>query len=735
MRMLLFFLMMLVSGVFAVETIYLSPGAKCGIFTTLRGEWSRCSGSVFISYGQDALEIRGECIKPEGSNVRVGKVSSDEMAAFAGEVFEFQVAPAGQGGVYYHFAVNTAGNLYSAKCRDYSWNPVPAVEKKVTVDGRKWNIDLRIPYSCIGEDKPYDGEEWRANFGWSSGFSDGTSEVASVSGASDFHDVSQYAKLVFGRRAPSPNITLDGIEVNEKHFGFSISSDVKLDDNTRVALAVDGKNIEGLNITYAMDGKGLSAVLPQRKGYIPLKGIECIEIKVSISDDVVRTFSALSPWRGSGMLELDSFYYVKGSTKVGYSHELEGEARIRVFSPAGKKMADFIAAPKGEIEIPEDCPLGSCRVEISNGIISTSRVFVLVLSEYEDFELTSGVMPSLTIREDGCFLRGGKPSYLIGMSQTAKSFLKADKVFNMRYSRFGARDDAALSIGLPTGRLIRKPETGKVFSDKNMASVLSSVARAPVNQPAIRRICYESQIRAAVKNEKSVMEFVSPLPFIERYWTELKKARPDLIFSMHTDSVGFIRDASRLCDVFEVSVPTSSYAKNLVIELDNDIARMKMNMHDRNKPVIYWLGGTIPDKVSRTAEELRCAVWLCVLRGMRGNIFHMGHGFLPEERTRLWSLISGICGEIEAFYPDFASGTDVTYDIGDVQEGFAWKAVRNGDRTMLMVVNTRASENKLDVIIPGRRAKYFGNGLKAAVRRRHLRDTFTPYEPKLYILE
>ena len=99
-----------------------------------------------------------------------------------------------------------------------------------------------------------------------------------------------------------------------------------------------------------------------------------------------------------------------------------------------------------------------------------------------------------------------------------------------------------------------------------------------------------------------------------------------------------------------------------------------------------------------------------------GNIIHMGHGFLPPERSRLWSLLSGIHAEIESFYDAWTAGKEIPVKI---PEPFIGKAVKTpSGETLLMVVNPSPNEVPFSCSLPGVPKD----------------DRFTGYEPKLYRL-
>ena len=147
--------------------------------------------------------------------------------------------------------------------------------------------------------------------------------------------------------------------------------------------------------------------------------------------------------------------------------------------------------------------------------------------------------------------------------------------------------------------------------------------------------------------------------------------------------------------------------------MENILAEAKKAADGR--PVIFWLGGTIPNAFCRTAEELRAGVYLAVLHDIAGVIFHMGHGYLPENRSRLWSLISGIQAEVQEFHSDYRNGKAFPDFVLEASPNLAYAARKTPDGVMLIVVNLSGGENRFSL-----KTK---NGIIDGV--------LTPYEPQV----
>jgi hypothetical protein len=97
------------------------------------------------------------------------------------------------------------------------------------------------------------------------------------------------------------------------------------------------------------------------------------------------------------------------------------------------------------------------------------------------------------------------------------------------------------------------------------------------------------------------------------------------------------------------------------------------------------------------AEELRAAVYCALINNISGVIFHLGHGGLRQERTRLWSLISGINAEIQPIYREFASGKEIPGFVRKVKGNFAYSVRKCGNVIRMLAVNLNPAEQTLDM--------------------------------------
>ena len=694
----------------AGEKIFLNPSAPVGIFRRNSGEWHGGAARLELRYSATHLTLDAVLTVPPGRTFKAAGKPGDEMSVFGGEVFEFQVAPAGQNGVYYHFGISPSGYMYTARCRDTGWEPSGKVLES-RVDGNRWHLLLSVPFRDLNAAMPRPGEVWRINLARTD-VSSGLGRItASHSGAGDFHDVTQYSEVVFGQDAPADaSIQLQDVQQNQDRLQFRFASLRRTALPLRLELYADGK-LCGTGETVMRDGS-LTAELPLPFRDLPLKtGVPAqVVLKNAKTGEVLcRTAGIFT--MPSGLLQLDRFYYVPSDPMIRFRHDLSGKVTVRLYDNGGKAVR---TAAGNSIPLSGLQP-GRYVMKAANGNSTASRVLFLLERAPESGPLKAGQV--LTISA-GRLLRGGKPVFLFGLSPTGKSFPQFSGAFNLLFNRAAVRKNAVILAAPAGGKLIRQPFLGRIFPPEPVfLEKLSAQVRQYRKQqiPRLWRISYEAQIPLAVKNADGKLVPADSKDFMYKVYQTVKKANPEMIYSIQTDSPSRIKDFAPACDVLEAAFWSSSYARAMMPNLHRDMLRLKQDAGP-DKPVIFWLGGTIPDKTCRIAEEIRAAVYLSILHGFSGNIIHMGHGFLPPERSRLWSLLSGLHAEIESFYDAWSTGKEIPVKI---PEPFLGKAVRTASGEVLLIaVNLSPNEVNFSCSLPGMPKD----------------DRFTGYEPKLYRL-
>lgn len=711
MKKLLFLLSVLSFGILcAGEKIFLNPSAPVGIFRRNNGVWHGAASRLRLSYTPSHLVLDAVLTVPPGKTFKAAGKTGDEMSVFGGEVFEYQIAPAGQNGVYYHFAISPSGFMYTARCRDTKWEPAGAVLEN-RVSGSEWHFRLTVPFRDLGAAMPRPGDVWRINLARSD-VSSGPNRVGSShSGAVDYHDLTQYSEVVFGKDAPADaSIILTDVQPKDNLLQLDFISLLRNEIPLRIEFYAEGKLCNTQNAVMRNGSLSVRVPYPFRKMPLKIGTPARFVLKNAENGKILSSmFGILSA--PASQLQLDRFYYTPADSMIRFRHDLSGKVSARLFDGTGKPV---ISVTSGNTIPLSGLRPGRYVLEVSNEQIAISRILFLLERPPVLGPLPAGL--SLTV-SGGQLCYGGKPVFLLGLSPTVKSFLQFTDAFNLSFNRAGVRKNSVILGSLPGGRLIRKPFVGRIFPPeheyfKNLSSRVQKVL--PGKNRMLWRISYEAQIPKAVKNAEGKLVPEDTGDFMYKIYQTVKKADPSRIYTIQTDHAARIRDLSRACDVFEVAI-SSSYAQTMMPNLQRDMLRVKHETAP-GKPVIFWLGGTIPDKVCRIAEEIRAAVYLSVLHGFSGNIIHMGHGFLPPERSRLWSLLSGIHAEIESFYGDWIAGKEIPVKI---PAPFIGKAVKTpSGETLLMVINPTPGEVLFSCSLPG-------------VPRN---DLFTGYEPKLYRL-
>ena len=694
------------------------PGAErtVGGFLTTRGEIPPHDLRAKVRYDEENLYVTVFSELEPGRRPNAAGSRDDDLSMFDGDLAEVILAPEPESGVYYHLALNPNGALYSARKRDTSWNP--SVGRKTETGADAWSAELTIPFSAFGGKTPGPGTAWGINF--ASGRGGPGRYTASWSGARSYHDVKQLGRLVFGTGKTADQVPPVHVERLRLRNGV-LSCAVSLPEGGspsrfRVQMILDGKTEK----TLSPDSRGEIFSWEGRLSgaYLPLKSSSVVELRVTGVPDgrILLHRKALVNSVQTSALCLDKFYYTPADREIRYSHDFPEPAKITVRGD-GKTVHSIQNAPKQGVISLAAPPLkpGRYVMEISSGAIRTTRLFF----HCGETPSLAPISPDAEFRiSDGIFRIAGSPVFLLGASPTGKSFLHFGDAFNLQYGRYGVQPNAAVIAGMPGYFLTRKPATGYVFPpDAVLKRTLDRfLSKGVPADRTITRIAYEAQMKVYEKDGKGNLTEKEAPGFYAALYRYLKKKAPDRLFSIHIDHHDHLREFASNCDVFETSYWSSSFSPSMIPNLDRDMGEAKKAAG--RKPVVFWLGGTIPDPFCRTAEELRAGVYLAVLHDMAGVIFHMGHGHLPESRTRLWSLISGINAEIRSFYPAFRRGEAFPNFVLESTPDLAYAARRDGDRVTLIAVNLSGAENS-----------FFLKTRGGAVR-----GTLTPYEPRIWHL-
>ena len=616
---------------------------------------------------------------------------------FSGEVFEFLISPGAAEKDYYHFAVNPAGKYYTARNKDTSVQLPLAV--KVFKKADHWGGELTIPRAAVKLERVHENMVIRANFA-ATLFDNGVRRVVSWNPAASFHDLSTFGKITFSDRKEQIFVKAWGVQ----------------DGNLKIKLHLPPRYKDfpatlttpwGTLTVKDGDTKELTTPL-YNKDSLPVKFYS--RFTVTVKDKAGKTvFSRSGETAGFPpyFLKLDRFYYAPQDKELSFEHNFPRESALKVYDQAGRLRLQCTPLPfRGKLDISE-LSKGCYRAVISSGNMRTSRSFIVTSSGFTAPEISSGA--ALDIRE-GKLVLGNTPVFAIGGSSTAKPALQFAPCFNLRSGDYGLLPNAIDLEGLPLWKLIRQPETGfRLLPDweERLKRYLSGNAGA---KRKISRLGYEAQLPfydAAGKRGDGVK-------FHTGLYRKMKKAHPGMLFSIHVDDEKEVSRYLPACDIVECAYWSSSFAEALYPDLIKDMRNVRKLAKD--KPVIFWVGVSVPDNFTRTAEELRFAAYCAMICNLNGVIFHLGHGGIAENQSRIWSVVSGINAELSAVYPRFASGTEMPELVKYCRGNFLWSLRKCGNTLMLAVVNLSPAEQKLTM----------------KVHNHTINDIFTPLETKIY---
>ena len=619
---------------------------------------------------------------------------------------------------------------------------------------KEWRFTLKVPFRSIGEKTPGKGDEWRFHMGKSVETAFAPVEHSSISGALNYHKVDQYGFLVFGKRNPvDQSMVLSHLVPCGKNFTLYFRS---------------GHPVVPATLHYASADRSHGGTLPLRKSSLPglwevtfppLKPGAVLPLKETLAlslcirsrnKEVLYREKVVLPVKELSKVSLDRFYYTPSEKEIRYTHTLPGQCRAVV------KKGNTIVYSAEILSRSGSLPFAKLRLspgryvfEVTDGTHSVQQLF-FVLKKVPCLPPVKGAVP-LKIGKDLTFSMGGEKLYLLGLSR-ARVAIPYKSVFNFAYNPAGARQNAVLMPGMPGGKLVRRPFTGRIYGKDSqyLKRLADHVCKLKDEQKrgVFHLLSYEASIPAVVRDSRGKIVPGSPADLLKRAYRTAKALAEHSLFSIHVDRADQIPYYAGSCDIFQCAFYSSSYGEDMIPALVSDLERLRCAVPD--KPLIFWLGGTIPHYQYRIAEEIRCGVYLSIIKGMAGNIIHMGHEPMPLSRTRMWSLLGGLPVEIEGFYKDFASGKKEEFSLDEGSPFAAAMRLLPDGKRILVVVNTKASEEKL--ILPGDLAKeicLYGGNEKLAPKikknsswtgfllpdKKVYEDTFCGYEPKVYYLK
>jgi hypothetical protein len=679
----------------------LDPAGEDGGFLGVSGELPAASALVRARYDATNLYVTVTQSVTNRAAIKAVGAPGQPTRIFGGSVIELFLAPDPAGTDYYQIAANPSGVVYQARGGDFSWRPSAPIDCRPEIGEDAWSVAFTVPFKGLGRATPAKGERWGANF------SCGPSWAA----VSDFHTPSQFGTLLFGETRPTASI--DTFVIRDDHCRFQVTS--RADVPLAVNLRIDGRPAGKGDNLLAKRGASLLQVRALQSQEATHKGIRTVELTVTdaASGAVVAERRGVIGGRAMDLLVLDQYYYdLTNGAALRYATRGAERVDLQV-AAVGREDAKRLAAQPATGRLPlEGFAPGAYRLSVERGgrpVAAT--VFVLRPAGASE---AAPAAPAGVLSATGAVLTvGGVPVYPV--------VTQPQSLLNIR--------------GCTGSAFVDTPVVGYRYPDDDARhlAVASEAVKAGGKTPrTLYRLCYEAQFpvilfRPDAPAADRVVDDIAP--FYARLYHLLKAAHPGLLFSIQNDGQRHQKALARSCDVLETAYWSSGYATCLVPKLDRDLAAARDNAGP-DKPILVWLGGSLPSGLTRSAEELRAGIYLSLIRGMAGNVIHLGHGNIPKSRTREWSLLANIEGEINAFYSDFVrwdpADALLPASLGERHPGSFAMALRRrvnaagGMDYLLLVLNLSATANSLDLA-------FHGGKLPRLTDR-----TFTPYEPRLF---
>jgi len=689
-----------------------------GEFIAIGDRWAPQQTEVYAERLGDKIRFTVVCRGKTSDLEWSEKKADDDMTLFGGEHVELLIAPRGlnDDACYYHFALNPAGSVYHAKRRDTEWG-LGIESFSAVIKPDHWIATFEIPVMAMTLDKTGEtGAMWNINICRTIKEKGKDAEHTSWTGSSNFHDIATMGQLHFNKTPPSDHFRLYTCSFDKYgHLDLSIRKTGK--KHAYLQVYDNGKFVTTLKL-HGTDPH--IAKLKLKDNYVSLKGTKRIELYLLGPYRVpIQELSTNVTVYEKNFLSLDKMEYI--NAKEMSCNVLLFPGKIVIKNDKETFLEQKVTEKTTKISL-KDLKPGRYVLEYTSDAIRTpdgktydgkrsSRVFYI--SETPETLPELPAKRTLTVDGNDLFLNK-KPFYLLGISGGSKTYFPVDAGFTLRYGH-GFRKNALNYSGVPGRRLVRKPQTGYAFSkdwEKLVLNHMKNIGKARRGNWNI--LCYEASLAVLHPDETGKLK-VDPEghKIYEKIYEMAKDEAPDEIFSIQIDNMNVIKNYIDSCDVLEYASGRSSYSRTSMIEnlgVDFDNVRSAAG----EKPLVLWLGGTIPTPDCRTAEEIRAGVYYTILKGGAGNIIHMGHGGMPANRTRFWSMLSMLSREVESFFTDLKTWEEIEVKLPKQLLG---KAVVGPEGQLLLVVlNTTPGEIKAEIELPG-----FG--------KKEL--TFTPFEPRV----
>lgn len=698
-------------------------------FTTTTGAWATHKTVVTTAFDKEKLSLRFVCFLENGKQPVFGGKTKDDMGIFSGEHVEIFLCTEPGTGKYYQLALNPEGVMYSAIGMDTSWE-LENAKVKTAIESDRWTLDIAIPFKSLGlASAPEKGAVWKVNFCRSSKTARG-SEHSNLAGLVSYHNPAMFREMVFDKKGTRSRILLEDFSCTAGKITAIFSF-----EQINEPVTIEIRKGDFVHRTSNLPRSGsieIKADLPP--SYIPLKEAEYVYVsaKNSITHKNIFFTKFNLQDENRDMILPDKFYYTAGQDNeiafrlTGTGKDSRIPMTVTLSGRDGNILRKGMFTDKGSFSTSGLGEGAYILAANSAGERTERLLFIRSAKDLAGVPLKKGARLAL---KDGAITSGGEFVYLIGSSSTGKP-LPSGKFFNLSTGNFGVMPFSVRIGGIPGRRLVRKPKTAYTYAakEKFYAVVEKQLAKADPASAILHRFTYEAQIPTFLPGTGGRQyDEVDSGEFHRDLYRHFKRKFPDLIFCLQTDAPARIKEFVPACDLMEVC-PSGGYSDAAIEKLKYGVPQAVKSLN--GKPVIFWMGVTIPNNSCRKAEELRAAIYLHIIHGGSGTIMHMGHGRLPFERSRLWSVIRGINGEISAFYPQYRAMPLMDAKILGIQaeKEYAVSIRGNGREAIALVVSLTGGKNRV-MLNPADGWKIVSGG-KAGKP-----ENWTPYEARVFRLK
>ena len=699
-------------------------------FISTDNEWPARQTSAYIAVAGQYLYFAFKCQLSGSGKVKAGKYKKDSTKIFRDESVELFLAPETAGKVYYHLAFNAVGSVYTAKCgerRDTAWEP----ELKFASGSSQnnWILEGRLSLASVAAKNAF-GTKWKINFCRNTQSS--IRQSSSWTGQHNFNDKglmgnAEISRKIFVDYSLENLDSLTGLKlVLRNHQSRKAVCKVTTAENVRSYCIAPEKNEE------------IFAVLPSsacgKKLTLTING-----------DNFKYQKTALLYYYKKFSIIPDLYYLVSPINKLGIKidNQIKNSSAIKIklyFSgnkKALRKMELMASETACSINL-KDLSCGryvlSAQLFAGNGkklaeddklIFITKKVEFPALPEKQDIRIGKTV-----------FFMNGKPFFPFMISSAVPDMAAC---FNVKYGTKAVIKNAPWrgTCGVPV-KLRRTPITFREIPDEETVKnkIIDFIKKTSNEKYLYRNIQYEAQIPLFRPMKDGLKALVNTLEY-RKIYALIKKNYPETLTSIQIERFERVKDFADCADIIETASRTSSYARNPTNNLAADIGNVRGRIGD--KPLIWWLGASIPSPEDRTAEKIRASAYLALMNGVNGIIFHNGHGGVPASRTRLWSVFPNLASELEFLYPVIQFGEKTADKNIQVKSSEVKFIVRRqkGDLFIIAINNSPSTVNgefsltslnnaKVEVLFENRELE-LKNGTFS--------DSFTQYEPHVYVVK